>query len=138
MRLLRRRLTGKRTVGQFTPFDLLVAMLVSEAAGPSIAGRTGIRGESVPRTDPVFDLISDYVAQRLFNTYVNLRPEKMVLGGSVLSAAELPKIRRYFAQYNHGYITTPPLEALIVMTTLANNTSATVGDFALAQQALDA
>ncbi len=32
------RLTGKRTVGQFTPFDLLVVMLVSEAAGPSMTG----------------------------------------------------------------------------------------------------
>ena len=33
------RLTGKRTVGQFTPFDLLVVMLVSEAAGPSMTGQ---------------------------------------------------------------------------------------------------
>ena len=32
------RLSGKRTVGQFTPFDLLVVMLVSEAAGPSMTG----------------------------------------------------------------------------------------------------
>lgn len=36
--LLMMRLTGKRTVGQFTPFDLLVVMLVSEAAGPSMTG----------------------------------------------------------------------------------------------------
>ncbi|WP_354441729.1 DUF421 domain-containing protein [Ottowia thiooxydans] len=33
------RLSGKRTVGQFTPFDLLVVMLVSEAAGPSMTGK---------------------------------------------------------------------------------------------------
>ncbi len=32
------RVSGKRTVGQFTPFDLLVVMLVSEAAGPSMVG----------------------------------------------------------------------------------------------------
>ena len=32
------RASGKRTVGQFTPFDLLVVMLVSEAAGPSMVG----------------------------------------------------------------------------------------------------
>lgn len=32
------RISGKRTVGQFTPFDLLVVMLVSEAAGPSMTG----------------------------------------------------------------------------------------------------
>lgn len=37
--LLMMRLTGKRTVGQFTPFDLLVVMLVSEAAGPSMTGQ---------------------------------------------------------------------------------------------------
>ncbi|WP_311221181.1 MULTISPECIES: YetF domain-containing protein [unclassified Acidovorax] len=37
--LLVMRLTGKRTVGQFTPFDLLVVMLVSEAAGPSMTGK---------------------------------------------------------------------------------------------------
>jgi len=36
--LLMMRVTGKRTVGQFTPFDLLVVMLVSEAAGPSMTG----------------------------------------------------------------------------------------------------
>lgn len=32
------RISGKRTVGQFTPFDLLVVMLVSEAAGPAMVG----------------------------------------------------------------------------------------------------
>lgn len=36
--LLLMRTTGKRTVGQFTPFDLLVVMLISEAAGPTIMG----------------------------------------------------------------------------------------------------
>ncbi|MPS98050.1 MAG: DUF421 domain-containing protein [Pseudomonas sp.] len=36
--LLMMRATGRRTVGQFTPFDLLVVMLVSEAAGPSMTG----------------------------------------------------------------------------------------------------
>lgn len=32
------RLTGKRTVGQFTPFDLLVVMLLSEAVSGSLNG----------------------------------------------------------------------------------------------------
>ena len=36
--LLMMRLSGRRTVGQFTPFDLLVVMLLSEAAGPSMTG----------------------------------------------------------------------------------------------------
>jgi uncharacterized membrane protein YcaP (DUF421 family) len=37
--LLLMRMSGKRTVGQFTPFDLLVVMLLSEAAGPSMVGK---------------------------------------------------------------------------------------------------
>jgi uncharacterized membrane protein YcaP (DUF421 family) len=32
------RLTGKRTVGQFTPFDLIVVMLLSEAVSESLKG----------------------------------------------------------------------------------------------------
>lgn len=36
--LLMVRLTGKRTVGQFTPFDLLVVMLLSEAVSNSLTG----------------------------------------------------------------------------------------------------
>lgn len=32
------RLTGKRTVGQFTPFDLLVVMLLSESVSNALSG----------------------------------------------------------------------------------------------------
>lgn len=32
------RLSGKRTVGQFTPFDLLVVMLLSESVSPGLTG----------------------------------------------------------------------------------------------------
>ncbi|MDB5750271.1 MAG: hypothetical protein JWP65_692 [Ramlibacter sp.] len=32
------RITGKRTVGQFTPFDLIVVMLLSEAVSNSLNG----------------------------------------------------------------------------------------------------
>jgi len=36
--LLMVRLSGKRTVGQFTPFDLLVVMLLSESVSNSLSG----------------------------------------------------------------------------------------------------
>jgi hypothetical protein len=35
------RVSGKRTVGQFTPFDLVVVMLLSEAVSGSINGQDG-------------------------------------------------------------------------------------------------
>lgn len=38
------RLTGKRTVGQFTPFDLVVVMLLSEA----VSGSMNAQDESLP------------------------------------------------------------------------------------------
>jgi uncharacterized membrane protein YcaP (DUF421 family) len=33
------RITGKRTIGQYTPFDLIVVMLLAEAASGSINGQ---------------------------------------------------------------------------------------------------
>jgi len=36
--LLMVRISGKRTVGQFTPFDLLVVMLLSESVSSSLSG----------------------------------------------------------------------------------------------------
>ena len=35
------RLSGKRTVGQFSPFDLVVVMLLSEAVSGSVNGQDG-------------------------------------------------------------------------------------------------
>lgn len=36
--LLMVRISGKRTIGQFTPFDLLVVMLLSESVSASLSG----------------------------------------------------------------------------------------------------
>jgi fructokinase len=104
------------------------------ASGPTIEGRLGIPGQMVPRTDKVFDLISYYVSQMLFNCYLSLRPQKIILGGSVLSETELPRIQKYFAQFNHDYVVTPPLSDMIVTSKMVDNSSATIGNFALAKK----
>ena len=45
------RITGKRTVGQFTPFDLLVVMLLSEAVSPALTGgEDGVPGGIIVAT----------------------------------------------------------------------------------------
>lgn len=36
--LVMMRVSGKRTIGQFTPFDLLVIMLLSESVSPGLTG----------------------------------------------------------------------------------------------------
>lgn len=107
------------------------------AAGPTIKARTGISGEKLPRTNPVFDYISYYAAQMAYSAYVNLAPARIVFGGSVLSDAEMPKIRKYFEKLNNGYVHHKDLDELIVRSGVANNGSATLGDAALARQLLD-
>lgn len=104
------------------------------ASGPAIEKRTGKRGEDLPRTDRVFDFVSYYVAQLCLDAYLNLMPEKIILGGSVISATELPKVRKYMKELNNGYVSMP--DDLVVLTEFPNNASATVGDFALAKQVL--
>lgn len=60
------RLTGKRTVGQFTPFDLLVVMLLSEGVSDSLKGSD----ESLPgglivaATLVVLDMAFAFLASR--------------------------------------------------------------------------
>ncbi|ARY92536.1 MULTISPECIES: ROK family protein [Lacticaseibacillus] len=106
------------------------------ASGPAIAARTGIPGEQLDRSNPVFRLISYYVAQLTFDAYLNLAPAKIVIGGSVVSETELPQIYEDFNGLNAGYVNTPALSDLIVLSRVPNNGSATMGDFALAKQML--
>ncbi|WP_408009096.1 ROK family protein [Pseudalkalibacillus sp. A8] len=106
------------------------------ASGPTLEGRTGAKGETLPRDHKVFDFISYYAGQIAFNTFVNMAPEKIVFGGSVLQGADMPKVREYFKQFNNGYVATPDLEELIVRPSIENNRSATIGNFGLALKVL--
>lgn len=104
------------------------------AAGPSIEARTGKRGEDLQRDDQVFDFIDYYAAQMAYNAYVNLMPEKIIFGGSVINDDDVVRVRHYFDQLNNGYVQVP--DNLIVHSHFADNASATVGDFALAASLL--
>ncbi|MEE9113867.1 MAG: ROK family protein [Lactobacillus delbrueckii] len=106
------------------------------AAGPSLEGRTGIRGEKLDRSDKVFTYVQYYVAQCLFNAYLTTRPDVMVVGGSVLNEADLEGVREFFAKFNNNYVATPDLDELIVRPAVANNGSATLGNFELAKNLL--
>ena len=106
------------------------------AAGPSLEGRTGIPGEKLSRDNEVFTYVAYYVAQMLFNVYMSARPDVMVVGGSVLNEDDLVKVRKYFDKFNNNYVATPDLDELIVRPAVANNGSATLGDFELAKTLL--
>ncbi|MFT0849342.1 YetF domain-containing protein [Achromobacter sp. F4_2707] len=74
------RLTGKRTVGQFTPFDLLVVVLLSEAVGGSMTAgdESLIGGLIVAVTLLSLNVLIAYIASR------NRRLENLLEGQEVL------------------------------------------------------
>ena len=74
------RMSGKRTIGQFTPFDLLVVMLISEAVSGSMTGgdESLIGGMIVVVTMILLNVVIAYIASR------SVRLENMIEGREVL------------------------------------------------------
>lgn len=74
------RLTGKRSVGQFTPFDLLVVMLLSESVSNSLSGgdNSVTAGLIVAATLVMLNVIFGIVTSR------SRRMETLVEGSPVL------------------------------------------------------
>lgn len=74
------RMSGKRTIGQFTPFDLLVVVLLSEAVGGSMVGgdESLIGGLIVAITLLSLNVVISYTASR------SQRLENMIEGREVL------------------------------------------------------
>ena len=105
-------------------------------SGPTFEARVGMPGSEVPLTDSVWNILSYYVAQAVLQVTLILRPDKIVFGGGVVSEAFLKKVRSDFAKMLNSYVKVPNLDQYIVMPAIANNGSATVGDFALAKNLL--
>ncbi|WEV71258.1 ROK family protein [Lactobacillus sp. ESL0785] len=105
-------------------------------SGPTFEARLHQAGQNVPLTDPVWDIMSYYVAQAALQVTLILRPDKIIFGGGVTSEKFLQKVRRDFAKMLNGYVDIPDLTKYIVMPAIANNGSATVGNFALAKRLL--
>ncbi|MFD1671306.1 ROK family protein [Agrilactobacillus yilanensis] len=101
-------------------------------SGPTFEARLGKRGETVPQTNFVWDIMAYYVAQALIQTTLMFRPGKIVLGGGVMNGEFLKKIKQQFVKLLNGYVSTPAIDNYIVMPLIKHNGSATIGDFALA------
>ena len=78
--LVMMRFTGKRTVGQFTPFDLLVVMLLSEGVSNSLRGgdESVWGGLLVAATLIIINLVVGFVTSR------SSRAQALVEGAPVL------------------------------------------------------
>ncbi|WLT00083.1 ROK family protein [Lactobacillus helsingborgensis] len=105
-------------------------------SGPTFEARLNKPGKEVPLSNPVWDIMSYYVAQAALQVTLILRPDKIVFGGGVTSEQFLEKVRRDFKALLNDYVHVPSLEKYITMPEIINNGSATVGDFALAKRLL--
>lgn len=106
-------------------------------AGPTFEARTGRKGETIPLTDHVWDIMAYYVAQAALQTTLHIRPQKIVFGGGVVSEGFLKKVRHEFDQLLNHYQDVGKLDEYITMPLAANNGSATIGDFALADREIN-
>ncbi|KAF0412462.1 fructokinase ScrK [Pediococcus pentosaceus] len=101
-------------------------------AGPTFEARLGIKGREVDRNHPVWQIMAYYVAQAAIQITLTLRTGKIVFGGGVVTEHFLSQVRSEFKKMLNGYVQVPELEQYIVMPSVNNNGSATIGNFALA------
>ncbi|PWG00322.1 fructokinase ScrK [Levilactobacillus bambusae] len=106
-------------------------------SGPTFEARLHKKGQDVPLTDHVWDIMAYYIAQAAMQTTLTLRPNKIVFGGGVISEPFLAKIREQFGELMNDYVAVGDLNDYLVMPLVKNNGSATLGNFALALRAYE-
>jgi fructokinase len=75
------------------------------ASGPALAARWGAPAESLPPDHPAWALEAHYLALALHGLVCTLSPQRLVMGGGVMSQAGLlPLVRRALADSLAGYI----------------------------------
>ena len=108
------------------------------ACGPAIEARWGKPGKDLKDMPEVWELEAKYIAQALTSIIYILSPQKIILGGGVMSQAQLfPMIRKYVLEYINGYIDTKELRninAYIVPAAL-NGNQGIMGALKLAEMA---
>ncbi|MGT2907505.1 fructokinase ScrK [Streptococcus dentiloxodontae] len=105
------------------------------AAGPSLEARTGIRGELIEQNSDVWDIQAYYIAQAAVQATVLYRPEVIVFGGGVMAQEHmLRRVREKFKALLNNYLPVPDVSEYIVTPAVAENGSATLGNFALAKK----
>ena len=105
------------------------------AAGPSLEARTGIRGELIELNSDVWDVQAYYIAQAAIQATLFYRPEVIVFGGGVMAQEHmLKRVRDKFKALLNDYVPVPDVTEYIVTPGVAENGSATLGNFALAKK----
>lgn len=109
------------------------------ASGPAMADRWGQTADTLPFDHPAWELEAYYLAQALTNFIYTLSPQRIILGGGVMSQPSLfPLVRQKTQQLLNGYVQSPAIlvdiDQYIVPPGLGNQ-AGVLGAFALGQLA---
>lgn len=111
------------------------------AAGPAIENRWGEPAEQLPREHEAWRLESEYLAWACVNYICTLSPERIILGGGVMSQSFLyPMIRENVLKYLNDYIDAPAIKQSIDQFIVApglGDRAGVLGALALGQQLLN-
>jgi fructokinase len=110
------------------------------ACGPAMAARWQQPAESLPEDHPGWKLEAKYLALALVNFICTLSPERIVIGGGVMSNPSLlPLVRAQVQELLAGYVQSPAVLADIDRYIVApglGNRSGVLGAIALAERVL--
>jgi fructokinase len=109
------------------------------ASGPALRARWAAPAETLPADHPAWALEAHYVALALANLICTFSPQRLILGGGVMSGEHLfPLIRRQVLHLLNGYIQAPALETEIdyyIVPPALGPRAGVLGALALAQAA---
>jgi fructokinase len=109
------------------------------ASGSAMGQRWGVSAETLPADHPAWDLEAEYIALGLMNFVVTLSPQRIILGGGVMSQPHLfALVRQNLQAQLNGYVQHPAIidniEHYVVPPALGNQ-AGVLGAIALAELA---
>lgn len=111
------------------------------ASGPAVLARYGKPLSEAPADSPVWAILADYLAQLCLSIMLIATPQRIVIGGGLMSNAALyPLIRQEILRQNNGYFDglsrAEDVDRLLVAPQLGGQ-AGLVGALLLARSALD-
>lgn len=107
------------------------------AAGPAIAARWGQRAETLPPDHPAWQLEAHYLALALSNLILTISPQRIILGGGVMSEPHVfAAVRAQVLQLLNGYVQAPEITQRIdqyIVPPGLGNRAGVLGAIALAE-----
>ncbi|MBR0317582.1 MAG: ROK family protein [Synergistaceae bacterium] len=109
------------------------------ASGVAIAERWGKEAKDLLDKPEVWELEAKYIAQALYAIILTLSPQKIILGGGVMSNAQLfPMIRKNVVEYINDYIDTKELRNInsYITPSALNGNQGVMGAIKLAEMSM--